>query len=343
VLTNQRLAELLEDFPKRQIALLGDLFLDRYLDIDAALDEPSVETGLTAYQVTRVRNSPGALGTVINNLAALNVGRLLPVTVIGDDGEAYDLLSQLRRLPVETAGIVQDPARQTPTYTKPMRQDQRGDWRELNRLDLRTRGPISAAFEETLFHRLDETWAAADGLIVLDQIAVEGQGVVTPRVREHLVELSRRSPGKLIFIDSRRHIGRFRCGILKPNREECLRAARDSGETADDPAAAALRLTKQTGQPVYLTQGDLGMLLVPPDGATTRLPAFPVTGPIDIVGAGDSTTAGIVSALLSGATLEEAGTLGNLVASITIQQLGTTGTATPQQVLARWEECFGVR
>ncbi len=343
MLTHRRLAQLLEDFPRLSVALLGDLFLDRYLDIDAALDEPSVETGLTAYQVTRVRNSPGALGTVMNNLAALGVGRLLPVTVIGDDGEAYDLLAQLRRLPVETAGVVQDPSRQTPTYTKPMRQDESGIWRELNRLDLRTRAAISAATEETLLRRLDEAWAAADGLIVLDQIAAQGQGVVTPRVREQLLELSRRTPGKLIFIDSRRHIGRFGCGILKPNREECQRAARDAGEKAEDVASAALALTKQTGQAVYLTQGDQGILLACPDGTTTHLPAFPVAGPIDIVGAGDSTTAGIVSALLSGATLEEAGTLGNLVASITIQQLGTTGTATPHHVLARWDEVFGVR
>ena len=50
-------------------------------------------------------------------------------------------------------------------------------------------------------------------------------------MREHLLELTHRTPGKLIFIDSRRHIGRFRCGILKPNRAECLRAVQDAGVT----------------------------------------------------------------------------------------------------------------
>ena len=69
VLSRAQLESLLAQCRRRQIALLGDLFLDRYLDIDAALDELSVETGLTAYQVARVRNSPGALGTVMNNLA----------------------------------------------------------------------------------------------------------------------------------------------------------------------------------------------------------------------------------------------------------------------------------
>src|SRR5437763_16538116 len=166
MLTRPRLAQFLQELPKIKIALVGDLFLDRYLDIEASLDEPSVETGLTAYQVARVRNSPGALGTVMNNLAALGIGRLLPLTVIGDDGEGHDLLAQLRRLPVETAGIVQDPARQTPTYTKPMRQDESGVWHELNRLDLRTRDALSIQTERSLLQRLDVAWHAADGLIV---------------------------------------------------------------------------------------------------------------------------------------------------------------------------------
>src|SRR5262249_4565471 len=162
-------------------------------------------------------------------------------------------------------------------------------------LDLRTRAPISPQTEQALLQRLDAAYEAADGLIVLDQIAIEGEGVVTPRVREHLVKLLQSSPGKLIFIDSRRHIGRSRCGMLKPNRPECLRAAQDAGLATEDVAAAALWLTRQTGQPVYLTQGEDGILLAKPNGGTTHLPAFSVRGPIDIVGAGDSTTAGVVS------------------------------------------------
>jgi sugar/nucleoside kinase (ribokinase family) len=45
-----------------------------------------------------------------------------------------------------------------------------------------------------------------------------------------------------------------------------------------------------------------------------------------------------VLSLLAGASPVEAAAIGNLVASVTVQQLGTTGTATPQQVVARWHE-----
>jgi bifunctional ADP-heptose synthase (sugar kinase/adenylyltransferase) len=99
MLTRETVEGILATIPNKTIGLVGDLFLDRYLDIDPARDEPSIETGLTAYQITRVRSYPGALGTVINNLAALGMGTILPVAVIGDDGEGYELQQALKQLP----------------------------------------------------------------------------------------------------------------------------------------------------------------------------------------------------------------------------------------------------
>lgn len=103
------------------------------------------------------------------------------------------------------------------------------------------------------------------------------------------------------------------------------------------------------GRPVYLTLGAQGMALVTPE-RTQLIPAARLEGELDIVGAGDSATAGIVAALCGGAGLEEAGIIGNIVASITVQQVGTTGTATQEQVrqqFARhehiWRELPGER
>src|SRR3954452_3450202 len=115
MLTTELIERILSTIPNRTIGVLGDLFLDRYLDIDAALNEPSVETGLTAYQVTRVRAYPGAAGTGIKNLAALGVGRIYPIAYIGDDGEGYELRQALKLLSaVHHGGIVPVPDRRTP-------------------------------------------------------------------------------------------------------------------------------------------------------------------------------------------------------------------------------------
>src|SRR5262245_5516893 len=130
MLTRDRLEVILRTLPRLTIGLLGDLFLDRYLHLVPGSHELSIETGLEAYQIERVRNSPGALGTVMNNLGALGVGLLVPVTAIGDDGHGYDLLQELRKLPVDTANILCLPERLTPTYTKPLRLDSEGNWQE---------------------------------------------------------------------------------------------------------------------------------------------------------------------------------------------------------------------
>ena len=89
---------------------------------------------------------------------------------------------------------------------------------------------------------------------------------------------------------------------------------------------------------LYCTRGELGILIADPAQPVVSVPGYPVSGPVDVVGAGDSATSGIVAALLAGATSTEAATVGNLVASITVQQLGTTGTATPPQVIERWNQ-----
>jgi sugar/nucleoside kinase (ribokinase family) len=170
-------------------------------------------------------------------------------------------------------------------------------------------------------------------MIVLDQIVDEDCGVVNGAVRETLERLAAEDPQKLIFIDSRRFLGLFTAGSLKGNRGEILQAASATGEPSVEPALA--RLAANTHRAAYCTLGEQGILVAQPRRDPQLAPGFPVAGPIDIVGAGDAATSGIVAALLAGADELEAAALGNLVASITIQQLGTTGTATPSQLRTR--------
>jgi bifunctional ADP-heptose synthase (sugar kinase/adenylyltransferase) len=342
MLTNELIDRILATIPQRTVGVLGDLFLDRYLDIDPALNEPSVETGLTAYQVVKVRSYPGAAGTVINNLAALGVGRIYPISVIGDDGEGYELRQALKMLPmVEPGGISVSPHRRTPTYTKPMLGD-----KELNRLDIKNRTPTSDLLQDTVIGWLELVWPQLDALIVLDQVSEEDCGVITGCVRERVAKLAERNPAKFLLADSRERTGEFRNVCVKPNEDECLAAGfvkPPKRFNCEDRAFAPLELARLVGGPVFCTVGKCGVAVVPkPTGelplSRTDVPAYPVSGPIDIVGAGDSCSAGITCAMVSGLTYEQAAAFGNLVASITIQQIGVTGTATPEQVRARWRE-----
>ncbi len=344
-LDEAKIRRILEHIPQLTLAVVGDFFLDKYLDIDGRLTEKSLETGLDAHQVVRVRCSPGAGGTVTNNLSALGVGRILAVSVIGDDGEGYELRRELARRRVTLDHLVQSPHRYTPTYMKPMYDDGSGQLRELNRLDIKNRTATPAELQDRICQCLDRLLAQLDAIIVADQVTEPDCGVITATVREHLAELGRQNPDKLIWVDSRANISRFRYLTVKPNYRECLKAAGMDRSELDEEAIdldragqAAAALSRLTQRHVYCTLGSSGMLAVAPDGQLEHVPAFPVSGPVDIVGAGDSTTAGAVCALCTGASPPEAAAFANLVASITIQQLGTTGTTSPQQVLQRWRE-----
>ena len=146
-------------------------------------------------------------------------------------------------------------------------------------------------------------------------------------------------------MDSRVRIGEFRNVMIKPNKFEAVdairgRARADSGKvidfSLDEAVSCARELRERTGSPVFMTAQEEGLFVV--DREVDQVPAVRVEGEIDPVGAGDSCTAGIMSALCAGATLQEAAFLGNLVASVTVRKIGQTGTATPAEVLARYDE-----
>jgi bifunctional ADP-heptose synthase (sugar kinase/adenylyltransferase) len=337
-LTETSIRRILETLPRLAIAVVGDFFLDKYLDVDARLTEKSLETGLDAYQVAGVRCSPGAGGTVTNNLSALGVGRIAALTVIGTDGEGFELKRELACRRVDLASVIETADRHTPTYTKPMLGDGTGTARELNRIDIKNRQPMPTPLVREIVRQLDQMVAECDAVIVADQVSEPECGVITLAVRDRLAELGQQFPNKIQLADSRERIGLFRNLITKPNRSECLRAAGQPNVDAPSDAAvqsAARQLAERTGRPVYCTLGERGILYIDHD-RIEPVPGYRVAGPIDVVGAGDSTTAGIVCALCAGSDPREAAAFGNLIASITIQQIGTTGTARPEQVLARW-------
>lgn len=297
---------------------------------------------MDAYQVIQVRSYPGAAGTVINNLVALGVKEVCAMSVIGDDGEGYEVLQALDQLRVvDRAGILQDSARRTPTYIKPMLQKAGQATRELNRLDIKNRAKLSTLAEEKVLNSLEQSWTRIDALIVSDQVSEADCGVITALVRKRLADLADADPSKVILADSRERIGQFRSLWLKPNRTECVRAILGSPGPQNDIVYCVRELARRAGRPVFCTQGERGIVVEDPrshSSSAIEIPAYPVTGPIDIVGAGDSANAGIACALAAGADLEQAAAFGCLVASITIQQIGTTGTATPDQIRRRWQE-----
>jgi len=331
---SRRLDFILNRFPSLTILVVGDFFLDKYLVIERALGEISLETGLEAHQVIEVRCSPGAAGTVTSNLRAMDV-HVVALGVLGDDGEGYELKRALQATGVDVSALMERRDRFTPTYTKPMRREPDGSTQELNRLDIKNRSPLPTEVEDEIISRLRQIVPRVQGVIIADQAQERNCGVITDRVRDEIAALARAHPSVIFAADSRERIGLFRNAILKPNAREATRAIYPERDVELDRAgveACGAALARRNGRPVFLTLGADGILVFHA-GGSTRVPACPVRGPIDIVGAGDATMAGLVAALCAGATPQEAALVGNLAASVTIHQIGTTGTASRAQIV----------
>ncbi len=328
----ERFSEITSRFAGLKIVLAGDFCLDRYLEIDADRAEVSIETGLVVHNVTRVRPQPGGAGTILNNLVALGVGEIRPVGFAGEDGEGWELERALMsKAGVSMDGFFRTPARRTFTYTKPLLCREGRPPEELNRLDFKNWTPTPPAVEQTLLDRLSAAAAGADGVFALDQVDLPATGVVTPAVRDVLGGLARR--GELVLGDSRQGLRAWPPVLFKMNARELGALSGDLASVGVDVVLEqAVRLARRNRQAVFVTLAEQGIVGATPAGIAAHVPAFPVRGPIDIVGAGDAVAANLTAALAAGATPQESMAMAMAAASVVIHQLGTTGTADCQQL-----------
>ena len=331
-----RLNEIMDRFSNLRAAVLGDIFLDRLLYADRHLDELSVETGLTAYQITRRNCLPGAGGVVSSNMMTLGVSKCYVMALMGNDGEAFDLEKGLKKTGCDTSCMIREEGRFTPTYTKVFFLGEQIE--ETNRIDMKQRNCMSTLSEKKVIRNLMKLEEQVDVIVCLEQIRNSEYGLFTDSVIETLSDISKR--GKVrVLVDSRYNLNRFSHVIKKCNDMEIMRLAGfDTGnESCPDTLhdlqveTAVRNLHFGEEMPVYISCGNKGIRVF--DGqSSVCVPALHLDGILDICGAGDSALAGIACALCSGATDEEAALVGNLVASVIVQQIGTTGTADRDQV-----------
>ena len=338
----KRLEAILERFSGISVALVGDLFLDRFYEIDPQLDEPSLETGRAAHQVVRKRSAPGAGGNVLSAVSALGVGRIECVSFVGDDGDGWELLRHLNERRVNTQRVLRSPEVVTPVYLKPMFLRD-GALEEGNRFDVKNFRPTPEAIQDAIIARMEEVAEDVDAIILLDQLNERNFGVVTDRVRRAAAELAQRRPELLIFADSRAFIHAFRNVTIKCNNFEALRLAGRPESAEFDPEevfACMDALRARAGRSVFVTCNRYGCA-VQENGVSRMVETARQDGEIDVCGAGDACAAGIVSALCAGAGDAEAAFIGCLASGVTVRKIGQTGTASPEEILALYDEQWG--
>ena len=318
-------AGILDRIRSLRVLVIGDICLDRWCWYDPAVSIPSVETGLIRTAVVRTITTPGAGGTVANNLAALGAGTVKVLGVIGDDGFGWELRRALARQNISSDLLLTSVDLNTFTYTKLINQET--DREDMGRVDFINTVPMPRSAEEQVIVTLEREWPNFEVIIVSDQAETQSGGIVTAAVRDCINRKASEFPETVVWVDSRKRPELFSNVYLKPNNDEAEDACRRKFGTVDFARLASECQTRL----LIVTQGESGALVYERNHDPRLIPTRRVKA-VDICGAGDSFSAGASCAFAVTRSGIEAAKFGNLVASITVMKKGT-GTASPNELL----------
>ncbi|RPH35479.1 hypothetical protein EHM92_06100, partial [bacterium] len=326
---NEHLHGILEGFNRLRIGVLGDFCIDAYWLLDQTHLERSLETGKPTNAICEQSYGLGGAGNVVSNLVALGVAEVSAFGVIGDDIFGREMLDLMRRLGVQSAGmLVQEAEWATAVYAKPY-----VDLEEGERFDFGRFNSITDQTADRLLACVEQRMKLLNALIINQQLK---QGIHSDYLVAGLQALVDRYPDRIFLLDARDISDRYRGMIFKLNAAE---AARLCGQervinqaiTVEELTGYATQISARTGKEVIITRSDRGIMAY--DRQTVyQVPGILVIGPTDPVGAGDTTASAITASLASGTTLAEAIEIGNYAAGVTVRKLRQTGTATQSEV-----------
>lgn len=321
-LSESRLRALLENFPGKKIAVVGDLMIDRYYWGSVHRVSPEAPVPVVEVESESVRF--GGAANVANNIQSLG-GIPFLVGMIGDDhpGEMFTAMLADRRL--DGSGIVRDPGRPTTIKTRVIAAGQ-----HVVRIDNESKQDASPAIRERLVEAFRANIGTIDGIIIEDY----NKGVVTGDLIRDVTAIARKH-GKPVAVDPKfNNFFAYRdVTLFKPNRREVEESLGEKLKTTADVERAGARLLERLhAQNVLLTRSEEGMSLFEANGGVTH---FPTTAEVvqDVSGAGDTVIATLTMGLVTGADVREACALANAAGGVVVGAVGIVPIR-PEELMA---------
>lgn len=334
-LTRDELDFIIEKIKDVKICLIGDFCLDIYWRADMKKSRLSRETPHYPLPVVNETYTPGAGGNVLNNIHSLGVKTLCPISVISSDWRGFLLVSWMEKQGIDTSMLLKREIGVTPCYCKPLRMGISDVIYEDPRLDFENFEELTKEDEDTVLKYLDSAAKQVDIIAVSDQFLY---GVITPRIREKLSDIAKNIP---VVVDSRDRVTLYSNVIVKPNEVEAAAAVNKDITnlelSMEDYAKIAAELQSKNGCPVIVTLGESGSIWCE-NGLCSLAPTIKAKPPVDIVGAGDTFLSAFCCAYAACKNGPKALCFANLASGVTVKKIGTTGTASPQEIIEKWEE-----
>jgi rfaE bifunctional protein kinase chain/domain len=334
----KNLKNIIHNFKKANILVVGDLILDEY--IWGNVDRISPEAPVPVVWADKRTYVPGGAANVANNIRALD-GKVCLVGVAGKDKNTEILFSELKKRKINTKGIFIAPKRHTTVKSRIIAGHQ-----QMVRVDWEHTDPLPKELNQRILKFIEKNIDGFDGVIIEDY----GKGVINTQLLEELIMLVRRNK-KIITVDPKEEHFQYYRGVtsITPNRKELENAIRNlkikdttnrfkvnndrlfTDKDIDSAAQQILEYLKLDS--ILVTLGEQGMRLFERNGRVAHIPTV-AQEVFDVSGAGDTVVACFTLALSCQAKKLEAAHLANFAAGIVVSKVGTAVT-TRKELLER--------
>lgn len=317
-----RVQQILSQFNRQTIIVLGDLMLDEFIWGEVRRISP--EAPVPVVEVKRESWHLGGAGNVVSNLLALSA-QAAPIGLVGDDIAGTRLRETFKANNADTSGLVLDVTRPTTRKTRIVAHSQ-----QMLRTDREDRTPIHTDNEAQIAGAFEQALVKADAVIISDY----DKGLLTPRLLQRVIE-STQALNKPVCLDPKiKNFQHYRgVDVITPNQHEAERAANlEITDEASVRAAATSIRNLLACKNVLITRGEHGMSLLAEDDTLFHIPTV-AREVYDVTGAGDTVIATLTLALAAGASLHEAAILANHAAGVVVRKVGTA-TLTQAELLA---------
>ncbi len=315
------LVDVLERMRGLAVWIIGDIMLDEYFI--GEVDRISPEAPVPVLQVRDVEQRLGGAANVAVQIAALG-GHASLAGIVGNDLAGAQILQMCEQSRIDIRAVCKLDDRASTRKLRALGRNQ-----QLLRLDFDNATPCPTSVVRWMIDRLKE--GRSPDIIVLSDYA---KGVLTPELLSEIAVAAAAAGVRIVVDPKRRDFAAYRgASVITPNVHELEIAtgqtlARDDAESI--AASARLLATECGAEAILVTRGDLGMILVPPQGPYVSIAARPHTI-CDTTGAGDTVVAVLVASLAAGATLLEGAQIANAAAGLVIEKVGTV-SAKPAEI-----------
>lgn len=310
-----RLLEIIYNFPKVKVLVVGDIMIDHFIYGNVTRISP--EAPVPVVNVEREETLLGGSANVINNINSIG-GGVIGVGVIGTDIESNLVNGQFVGKKLDINGIIQDPNRKTTLKTRIVAHNQ-----QVVRFDKETKKDIDNGTIKRIIRFIDTIKEEISCIVVSDY----NKGVVTEKLLDYLIRLSQELDIPICVDPKKSDFDIFEYStILTPNLMEASSAVGFDINDFNISKAGHDLLYKYNLKSILITQGEKGMTLFERNGEIVENKYLPTEAKsvYDVTGAGDTVIAILSLAIASGASYKEASVLSNLAAGIVVGKVGTS-------------------